>query len=275
MKPEAKKAEAPVPGTVPPSTVYGPVDSWRFGRSLGVDLILRTSTCSFNCVYCQLGNIQVVTAERRLFVPTERVMADLRASRWQGSDIVTFSGSGEPTLALNLGEAVREVKAFTGIVTHVLTNGTLLGDPAVRAELGGADRVSVKLDAADEETFRRVNRPAPGITLEAVVENTVRFREEYKGHLDSQVMFLPANRHMAERLCDLLRRIRPDEVQLNTPKRAHPAAWFLETRGRYDTSRAPAKLTPLRVIEPEEAEALERLIRERTGLPVSSIYGGE
>ena len=85
------------------STIYGPVDSWRFGRSLGVDLILVSSVCSFNCVYCQLGNIQEITAGRRLFVPTERVMEDLRASDWRGSDIVTFSGSGEPTLALNLG----------------------------------------------------------------------------------------------------------------------------------------------------------------------------
>ncbi len=257
------------------STIYGPVDSWRFGRSLGVDLILVSSVCSFNCVYCQLGNIQEVTAGRRLFVPTERVMEDLRASDWRGSDIVTFSGSGEPTLALNLGEALREVKAFTGITTHVLTNGTLLDDPDVREALLGADRVSVKLDAADEETFRRVNRPAPGITLESVVEATVRFREEYKGHLDSQVMFLPANMKTGEALCGLLLRIRPDEVQLNTPKRAYPAAWFVETRGRYDNAEAPAKLSKLRVITRSEAEDAERLIRGRTGLAVSSVYGEE
>jgi len=257
------------------STIYGPVDSWRFGRSLGVDLILETSVCSFNCVYCQLGAIQEVTAARRLFVPTERVMEDLRASAWRGSDIVTFSGSGEPTLALNLGEALDEVKAHTGITTHVLTNGTLLNDPEVRAALLRADRVSVKLDAADEETFRRVNRPAPGITLAAIVEGTIRFRAEYRGHLDSQVMFLPANRGMAEALSGLLLRIRPDEIQLNTPKRAYPSRWFVETRGRYDYREAPAKLTPLRVIEPGEAAAIEALIRARTGLPVSSIYNGD
>ncbi|MEE9274227.1 MAG: radical SAM protein [bacterium] len=257
------------------SAVYGPVDSWRFGRSLGVDLILETSACSFNCVYCQLGAIQIVTAGRRLFVPTAKVMEDLRASAWEGSDIVTFSGSGEPTLALNLEEALREVKAFTGIATHVLTSGALLGDPEVRAALCAADRVSIKLDAADEETFRRVNRPAPGVTLASVVEGTVRFRREFAGHLDSQVMFLPANRKMAERLCGLLRRIGPDEVQLNTPKRVYPSDWFVETRGRYDHAKAPAKLTKLRVIEPEEAGEIERLIRERTGLAVSSIYGGD
>lgn len=257
------------------TTIYGPVDSWRFGRSLGVDLILETSTCSFNCIYCQLGAIQVVTAERRLFVSTGQVMEDLKNSDWQGSDIITFSGSGEPTLALNLGEAISAIKEFTGITTHILTNGTLLRDPAVRADLQRADRVSVKLDAADEEMFRRVNRPAPGITLASVLEGTQRFQEEYRGFFDTQVMFLPVNRDMVARLCDLLVRIRPDEVQLNTPKRAYPSAWFVETRGRYDHSRAPAKLHRLRVIPPQEAEAVEREIRERTGLPVSSVYGEE
>ncbi|MBI1724550.1 MAG: radical SAM protein [Candidatus Tectomicrobia bacterium] len=272
MKAKATRADA---APRPASTVYGPVDSWRFGRSLGVDLILRESVCSFNCVYCQLGCIQVVTAGRRLFVPTTRVMEDLAASAWRGSDLITFSGSGEPTLALNLGEALRGVKAATGVTTHVLTNGTLLGDPAVRRDLLEAGRVSVKLDAPDEAAFQRINRPAPGVTLAGVLEGTLQFRREYKGHLDTQVMFLPANRGMAEALCVLLNRIRPDEVQLNTPKRAYPSEWFLAARGRYGPAKAPGKLHKLRVIGREETEEVERIIKERTGLKVSSVYNGE
>lgn len=257
------------------STIYGPVGSWRFGSSLGVDLILKNSVCSFNCVYCQLGKIQIVTAERQLFVETDRVMADLEAAGWQGCDTITFSGSGEPTLALNIGECIEKIKERTGITTHVLTNGTLLHLPEVAEALCKADRVSVKLDAADEDTFQRVNRPAPGITLAGIVEATVKFREVYGGHLDSQVMFQPVNAGMAEALCEILLRIRPDEVQLNTPKRAYPAAWFVETRGRYDRAKAPAKLSKLRPITEAEAEEAERIIREKTGLAVSSVYGEE
>jgi wyosine [tRNA(Phe)-imidazoG37] synthetase (radical SAM superfamily) len=262
-------------GGLHPSTVYGPVSSWRFGSSLGVDLILQASVCSFNCVYCQLGAIQVVTAERRLFVTTERVMADLEKADWRGADLVTFSGSGEPTLALNIGEAVRAVKEWTGITTHVLTNGTLLHLPEVREALCVADRVSVKLDASDEAMFRRVNRPAPGVTIAGIVEATIQFRSEFTGHMDTQVMFMPANRAMTEQLCELLNKIRPDEVQLNTPRRAYPARWFIETRGRYDPSKAPAKVSELRTLSHDEAEAVENIIREKTGLPVSSIYNGE
>ncbi len=275
MKEEELKTIGPGDeGGLHPSAVYGPVSSWRFGSSLGVDLILQASVCSFNCVYCQLGSIQVVTLERRLFVETARVMADLERAEWQGADLVTFSGSGEPTLALNLGEAVRAVGERTGITTHVLTNGTLLHLPEVREALRGADRVSVKLDAPDEEMFQRVNRPAPGATLAGIVEATIRFRSEFTGHLDSQVMYMPVNQQMTGELCDLLNKIRPDEVQLNTPKRAYPAEWFVETRGRYDRASAPAKLSQLRTIPVEEAEEVERVIRERTGLVVSSIYDG-
>src|SRR5947209_19916192 len=89
------------------STVYGPVNSWRVGRSLGVDLLAVNSVCSFRCVYCQLGRINVHTDERRVYVPTLKVLADLRASAWLEADVVTLSGSGEPTPAAHMGWVVR------------------------------------------------------------------------------------------------------------------------------------------------------------------------
>ena len=112
------------------STVYGPVNSWRVGRSLGVDVLCVNSVCSFRCVYCQLGRINVHTAERRVYVPTERVLEDLRASDWRGADVITLSGSGEPTLAANLGEVVRGIRpAFT-------SSRAMLGDsPQAWAEI--------------------------------------------------------------------------------------------------------------------------------------------
>ena len=256
-----------------PSAIYGPIDSWRFGLSLGVDLILRTSVCSFNCVYCQLGSIQQITNERQLFVKTEKVMSDLEKSQWEKSDIITFSGSGEPTLATNLGETLEKIKNYTDIKTHVLTNGTLLEDKFVRSELCRADRVSVKLDAVDEKMFATVNRPFNGITLKSILNGTKIFRSEYSGFLDTQVMFLPVNKKMTGKLCDLINEIRPDEVQLNTPKRAYPSSWFIESRGRYDYEKSKIKLNKLKVLEPEDAGKIEDEIRRKTGLIVSSVYG--
>src|SRR5688572_13838007 len=131
------------------STVYGPVDSWRLGRSLGVDLLCVDSVCSLRCVYCQLGRVNVRTAERRVFGRTA----------WREADCVTFSGSGEPTLAENLGEVMREVKRLTALPVNVLTNSAQLASARVRRDLRGADAVFCKLDAGEEETFRIINRP--------------------------------------------------------------------------------------------------------------------
>jgi wyosine [tRNA(Phe)-imidazoG37] synthetase (radical SAM superfamily) len=104
-------------------SVYGPLKSWRYGKSLGIDPIGKTSVCSFNCVYCQLGEIEIITKERRIFVPTETILNDLKSfAPWNEIDIITLSGSGEPTLALNLGEILKGIKKITNHQTLVLTN---------------------------------------------------------------------------------------------------------------------------------------------------------
>src|SRR3954469_16017719 len=126
-------------------TVYGPVRSWRAGVSLGVDLLCINSICSFRCLYCQLGKINVHTRERKVYVPTERVMTDLLRSSWQVADFITLSGSGEPTLSANMGEVIRQIKTVTGKPVLVLTNSTTLCDAMVRRELCEADKISCKL----------------------------------------------------------------------------------------------------------------------------------
>ena len=213
-----------------PSTVYGPVKSWRVGQSLGVDLLFNSSYCSFRCVYCQLGKIENPTAERRIYVPTERIMSDLQESNWQAADVITLSGSGEPTLAANLGEVIDALHDFTLKPVLVLTNSTLLEDPQVREELSRADQVFCKLDAPNERLLQKVNRPVPGINFEGIVKGIQRFKAEYRGFLALQVMLMPMNRDEIVRLGDTLNQIQPDEVQLNTPKRPVPQAWFLEAR---------------------------------------------
>lgn len=256
--------------TLPTSTVYGPVRSWRLGASLGIDLLFVNSICSFRCLYCQLGRINVHTAERHVFVPTERVIADLRASDWRAADVITFSGSGEPTLAANLGEVIREVKAYTRKTVVVLTNATTLNDATVRRELCEADQVCCKLDAADEKTFALINRPVASVTLAGVVEGIMKLRAEYTGRLAVQMMLMPLNSRRVEALAALLAKLRPDEVQLNTPLRPVPRVWSLETRGNH-SGRAPDSVR-LRVVDRDEARRVEDRLRELTGLKVVSVY---
>ncbi|MEJ2080560.1 MAG: radical SAM protein [Acidobacteriota bacterium] len=240
------------------TTVYGPVRSWRVGASLGVDLICINSVCSFNCSYCQLGSIRIRTNERRSFVPTSKVLEDFEASDWRAADIITFSGSGEPTLALNLGDVIAGIKARTDKPTLVLTNGTLLDREDVREELLASDRVFVKLDAATPETFRRVNRPVPRVRLEGIVEAASRFRQEYSGWLGIQMMFLPNTRDSLDDYARLIRRIRPNEIQVNTPTRPYPDGWYLASRGSHDGVDYPAH--PLKPLSPERLRQIEEAL---------------
>jgi len=251
------------------SSVYGPVHSWRVGLSLGVDLLCLNSICSFNCTYCQLGYIQVRINERYLFVPTDKLIADLAESDWKSSDIITFSGSGDPCLALNLGEAIDALKSITKKPTLVLTNGSLIHDPEVRKELGLSDRVYVKLDAGTEASFQRINRPVAGLSLDRIVEGAAELRSSYAGCLGVQMMILRPNAEEIENMALLLLKIRPDEVQLNTPTRPYPQDWFLQSRGSHDGVDYPAK--PVKPISREKARDLALRLVEMTGLNVVSV----
>ncbi len=250
-----------------PSSIYGPVSSWRLGRSLGVDVLCVDSICSFECVYCQLGKINRVTTDRAVFVSTEQIISDLLASDWKSADVVTFSGSGEPTLAANLGDVIAEIKRITEKPVIVLTNSTLLDRADVRAELAGADRVFCKLDAWSEDTLRRFDRPAAGITLKSIVDGIVEFRRSFPGFVAIQTMLMrmPHNDEITA-FAEILKRIGPDEVQLNLPTRPIPHEYFVETRGNeveFDES-----FTRLKTIGKEELDSVAEELRKLTNLEI-------
>lgn len=255
------------------SSVYGPVHSWRVGASLGVDLLLETSTCSFNCIYCQLGDIQLKTATRKIYVSTEQIEYDLRRSAWQQADIITLSGSGEPTLALNLAEVIHLVKEYTGKPVMVLTNATLLNDAGVVHDLLEADIISCKLDAATEFGLKQMNRPVEGITLSGIVSGIKQLKQAYSGKLSLQCMFMPTNLAEVDALADIVNQIQPDELQLNTPKRPYPLSWYLDSRGNHEASSHPSR--QLRVVNPLQADEIEDVLRTKTTTPIMSIYKRE
>ena len=256
------------------SSVYGPVDSWRIGKSLGIDLIMDPSTCSFNCTYCQLGFIQKITKERKLFVPTEKVINDFKASNWKEAYVITFSGSGEPTLALNIGEVISEIKKITPKQIAILTNGTLLNDQNVRSNILNADLISVKLDAPSDKTLKEINRPAEGIDLNLILSGIQKLKKEFYGKLQIQIMFMPQNKNQIEELAKLLNEITPDEVALNTPTRPYPNGFDIITRGAHgeDAKKIKFPTKTLKTLTYKEAEMIETKLKELTKLKVVSVY---
>ncbi len=176
------------------SIVYGPVPSWRLGRSLGVDLLsAEGKTCSFDCIYCQLGRTVHPLTDRDEFVSLDALARELQAARSVSADYVTFSGMGEPTLASNLGEALRLARDVLGLPTAVLTNSSLMAREDVRRDLAYADLVVAKLDAPNERLFRRINRPVVDCRLQEVFRGIILFWAGFAGWLALQMMFVDAN----------------------------------------------------------------------------------
>ncbi|MFW6303144.1 MAG: radical SAM protein [Candidatus Sumerlaeota bacterium] len=201
--------------------LFGPVPSRRLGRSLGVDLT-PGNTCSYNCVYCQLGKTVNHTAERREWAPTGEVIDELR--RWHeqadtAADVVTLAGSGEPTLHTGFGRVLDAARSITGLPTVLLTNGSLLHMDDVRRDAALADIVKVTLSASDEAMWQRLHRPAEGLTFSNLEKGLLAFREEYEKTLWLEVMVVRGINDSPEAmrpLARLAKRHTPDQVQINT-----------------------------------------------------------
>jgi wyosine [tRNA(Phe)-imidazoG37] synthetase (radical SAM superfamily) len=205
------------------SIVYGPVASWRLGRSLGVDMVsTRSKTCSFDCIYCQLGKTVNKQVERKEFVSLDNLQSELVALPQLDVDYVTFSGIAEPTLASNIGEAIEMVRKTLHTRIAVLTNSSLLHESGVRHELAGADVVVAKLDAPDDGLLQIINRPVSNLSIHRLLEGIRSFRSIFPGKLAIQMMFVEANREQAPALADIAKQLSPDELQINTPLRPCP-----------------------------------------------------
>lgn len=203
--------------------IFGPVPSRRFGRSLGVDLT-PLKTCSFDCIFCQLGPTPRPTLERREYVPTEAVKAELLRWRDAGgqADVVTLSGSGEPTLHGRFGEVLQFAKQELRLPAVLLTNGSLLYLPEVREAAGHADVAKISLSAWDDASFRQINRPHADLDFGRSVAGIRDFRRMFSGNIWLEV-FLVAGLNDApedvDRIATLAESIAPDKIQLNTAVR--------------------------------------------------------
>lgn len=230
------------------SVIYGPVPSWRLGRSLGVDPVSsRGKTCSFDCIYCQLGRTKHPLTKRQNFIRAEQLVEELKGAEGLPLDYITFSGVAEPTLAANLAPLVRAVREQSAYPIAILTNSSLMVREDVRQDLALFDLVAAKVDAPNEALFQAINRPFVPYSLEEIVEGIRLFREEFMGRLALQMMFVKANKGYASEMAEIARKIRPDEVQLNTPLRP----------------------SPIRPLNPEEMKVIEEAFE---GLKVLNVY---
>jgi len=217
--------------------VYGPVPSRRLGRSLGIDLI-PFKTCTYDCIYCQLGRTTNKTIERKEYVPVDGVMSELKIklAQSENADYISLAGSGEPTLHSGIGDLIRRIKELTRIPVAVLTNGSLLWMPEVRNAVMPADLVIPSLDCGDERIYRYVNRPHTAISFPLMKEGILEFIKVFPGKVWLEVFLLAGVTGIdseAKKIAGIVKNSGADRIQLNTVTRP-PAEDFALPVSRKD-----------------------------------------
>ncbi len=210
--------------------VNGPVSSLRFGRCLEIDL-LPFKMCTFNCIYCELGQTAFKTIERKKLISPDKIISELKIKLLAKPDYITISGSGEPTLYLRMGELIERIRMLTVIPIAVITNGSLLWNKEVRKNLSSAHHVIVSLDATSDLMFQTINRPHTAISFDQLIEGLASFKREFSGKYWLEIMLLAGYTAIPSEISkfsELIKKIRPDKVQLNTIT-ARPAESYAQT----------------------------------------------
>lgn len=207
------------------SYFYGPVPSRRLGFSLGLDLTPR-KTCSFDCIYCQLGKISKKTTRRFSFIDLNKFRKELKEiiKKNPAINYITLSGSGEPTLHEDLDKIIVSIKKITGnkYPLCVITNSSLLFRKKVRKELKNADLIIPSLDAVSPSVFRKINRPYKGLNIKKIIKGLIDLRKEFKGKIWLEIMLVKGindSLEEARKFKEIIEKIKPDKIQLNLPVR--------------------------------------------------------
>ena len=211
---------------------FGPVPSRRLGRSLGVNNI-PPKTCSYSCVYCQLGKTSNMLVDRQAFYKPEQILMQVERKiddatlRGERIDYITFVPDGEPTLDVNLGREISLLK-HVGIPIAVITNASLLWREEVREELLAADFVSLKVDAVSHDLWRRINRPHKNLKLDKILNGVKEFARSFEGILVSETMLIDGVNYEdeLERIANFLESlVKLDRAYIAIPTRPPTEMW--------------------------------------------------
>jgi len=211
---------------------FGPVPSRRLGRSLGVNNI-PPKTCSYSCVYCQLGRTSNMLVDRQTFYKPEHILTQVKRKineatlRGEKINYITFVPDGEPTLDVNLGREISLLKHI-GIPIAVITNASLLWREEVKEDLLAADFVSLKVDAVSIDLWRRINRPHKDLKLDTILDGIKQFAKSFEGILVTETMLIDGVNYEdeLERIANFLEGlVKLDKAYIAIPTRPPTEKW--------------------------------------------------
>jgi len=213
---------------------YGPVPSRRLGKSLGINNI-PPKTCTYSCVYCQVGRTSKLQISRKDFYRPKKILNHVAKKvkeaklRGESIDYLTFVSDGEPTLDNNIGEEINLLKSI-GIKIAIITNGSLLWREGVRNDLYNADLVSVKIDAISNDVWRRINRPHGSLKIDEIFTGIIEFSQTFHGTLVTETMIVQEINSIPEELMkisDFISKINANKNYLAVPTRPPAENWVI------------------------------------------------
>ena len=204
--------------------VFGPVPSRRLGISLGVDLVVSKS-CNLNCIFCECGATKKIQLERQRFKDMNEILIEIQSVLKDiKPDYITFSGSGEPTLSLDLGnisKAIKEDLKYKGKIC-LITNSLLLANEQVIKELGYIDLIVPTLNTLNQDIFEKIVRPDYRTNVDEIRKGFINLNNSnYKGKIWIEIFILENINDSKENFIEIANflnseNIRYDKIQLNT-----------------------------------------------------------
>ncbi|OCR16098.1 radical SAM protein [Helicobacter pullorum] len=172
--------------------IFGPVQSRRFGESLGIDLSPKTKQCNYDCLYCELKGKKAQDSMQEI-LEVEEILEAIKKGLKQFKNIqsLTITANGEPTLYPYLYELMLRLEDIKGgVQTLLLTNGSLLWDLSVSRACLLFDKVKFSLDAISPEVFKKIDRPTKNISLEQILQGIYQFSADFSGELYAEILFV-------------------------------------------------------------------------------------
>jgi len=213
--------------------IFGPVPSRRLGLSLGIDIIPH-KICTLDCLYCEVGRTNCLSVKKEHFYSVDSIIEEFEReyiSLKDSLDVVTITGSGEPTLNEDLDEIATRVKKISEHPVAILTNSTKITDEKVAEALKKFDIVVPSIDAASQDVFKKINRPEESLDIEKINEALVKFSNDFDGKLLIELLLVKDindSETELKKISDIVKRCRYESLQLNTVFR--PPA-YTGTRG--------------------------------------------
>ena len=209
--------------------IFGPINSRRFGVSLGIDLSPSFKQCNFDCLYCELAPSATTNTQHDV-VSVENIMQELQKHLHQNIDVITLTANGEPTLYPYLEELITQIDSIKkDTKTLILTNSATLNDPHVFQTLLKLDEVKLSLDAVSPDVFKKIDRPHNTLDINTIVQSVIDFSQAYKGKLYIEILFVKGINDTQEeiaKLNEVLLKVNAHRIDLGTIDR--PPAYPVE-----------------------------------------------